>query len=275
MFARILADSININDERLFTFYLRYPFAIHQQVMTHRDFSRQGSSSRAMPTATIIQDVIDDPFIPLGMAFNQRGMVPGEELPPEVLQEAMLIHSEHRAFSILCAKRMEKLGVHKQWANGYLNFHRHIDMIVSMTRIDNFFNQRLAGDAREEIRVLAEMMKEAITKSDPTVKNDGEWHLPFIRSEEKAIWTLPQCIARSGARCARASYNKHDSSPATFEEDIVLYQGLILKQHMTPLEHQASADSSITEIDVRNCGNFFTGWRQHRKAVEQGLRLTF
>ena len=54
--AKIIADSYSaINGKRITTFELVYPRFIHSELMTHRLFSRNAMSSRAVP----IQKMID------------------------------------------------------------------------------------------------------------------------------------------------------------------------------------------------------------------------
>ena len=45
----IVADSINQQGDRLTSLVLTYPRIIHAEMMTHRMFSRNASSSRAVP----------------------------------------------------------------------------------------------------------------------------------------------------------------------------------------------------------------------------------
>ena len=47
--AQIVADSVSPQGIRLSTLALRYPRWIHAEFMTHRLFSRNASSSRAVP----------------------------------------------------------------------------------------------------------------------------------------------------------------------------------------------------------------------------------
>jgi hypothetical protein len=63
--AKVIADSIADGCPRLITLQLRYPRFIHSEFMTHRAFSRNASSSRAIPVERLIQDVIDDPAMPV------------------------------------------------------------------------------------------------------------------------------------------------------------------------------------------------------------------
>src|ERR1700693_1578480 len=78
--AKIVADSVGQAGQRITTMQLRYPKFIHGEFMTHRVFSRNASSSRAIPVERLIQDVIDDPAMPVFWGKNQKGMQAKEEL---------------------------------------------------------------------------------------------------------------------------------------------------------------------------------------------------
>ena len=71
---KIICDSISPQDIRLTTFQLRYWRPIHSELMTHRVFSRNAGSSRARPSAAIIEQVKKDPWGPLEWGANQSGM---------------------------------------------------------------------------------------------------------------------------------------------------------------------------------------------------------
>ena len=70
----IVADSINSNNNRLTTFLITYPRIIHSELMTHRVFSRNSASSRAIPFEKMVKMVEDDPFIPIAWQKNHPGM---------------------------------------------------------------------------------------------------------------------------------------------------------------------------------------------------------
>jgi len=72
--AKILKDSISPEGVRLTTMELVYPRFIHSELMTHRVFSRNASSSRAIPTKRAIQMIRDHPALPASWRMNQRGM---------------------------------------------------------------------------------------------------------------------------------------------------------------------------------------------------------
>jgi hypothetical protein len=78
--AKIICDSITKLGTRITTFEVEYPRFIHSEVMTHRMFSRNASSSRAIPVSKVIDQVRNDPAKPIHIGKNQAGMVADVEL---------------------------------------------------------------------------------------------------------------------------------------------------------------------------------------------------
>ena len=62
--AKIIADSINPVGNRITTFELTYPRFVHAELMTHRLFSRNSASSRAIPTAKLMERIRGCPVMP-------------------------------------------------------------------------------------------------------------------------------------------------------------------------------------------------------------------
>jgi hypothetical protein len=73
-YAKIIADSIGVDAPRLVTFELQYPRIIHAEFMTHRVFSRNASSSRAVPVMRVIENVLANPAMPAEWRMNEPGM---------------------------------------------------------------------------------------------------------------------------------------------------------------------------------------------------------
>lgn len=69
--AKIIADSLNPQGNRITTFLLTYPRFIHSELMTHRVFSRNSASSRAIPFEKMVKMIEEDPFIPIAW---QKGL---------------------------------------------------------------------------------------------------------------------------------------------------------------------------------------------------------
>ena len=92
--ATIVLDSISPDGVRLTTFQLRYWRPIHSELMTHRVFSRNAGSSRARPSAKIIEQVRENPWGPIHWGANQAGMQAHQELEHHIRADAEEIWEE-------------------------------------------------------------------------------------------------------------------------------------------------------------------------------------
>jgi len=70
----IVADSVLGNGDRVTTMIMHYPRFIHAEVMTHRMFSRNAASSRAIPFTKMVENVRHAPFIPVVWQEDHKGM---------------------------------------------------------------------------------------------------------------------------------------------------------------------------------------------------------
>lgn len=278
---------------RLTTFVLKYPRFIHAEFMTHRVFSRNASSSRAIPVKTMIQKVIDDPAMPVYWGKNQAGMQAREELDdsdwdivsipgpvvPSTRQQAKNEWLKARDEAIVHVNRLMDLGLHKQIANRILEPWMHIEVVCTATDFANFYALRNHPDAQPEIQALANAMLDAHAASKPILLRPGQWHLPFIDPTEYAdavnggLLTLHPDVyrdlaRRSAACCARVSYLKHDGTAALFQEDLALYERLMggKPKHASPTEHQAKVPESPEELGAYPSN--LKGWVQFRKLHE-------
>jgi thymidylate synthase ThyX len=271
--AKIVADSLAPSGVRLTTFVLTYPRFIHSEFMTHRVFSRNASSSRAIPVKKSIQMVIDNPVIPLAFTKNKAGMQGGDALDGEAYDKAVSAWLEGRDRAVEVANKLADLEVHKQYANRVLEPYAHITVVCTATDWDNFFTLRCHEAAQPEIHALADKMYDAYYSTIPVSRPAGNWHLPFISKEdwdEQAMNGYPEnrtqeMIKRSVAKCARVSYLNHDGTKADAQQDFELYDRLLGSSplHASPAEHQAMATG---DPNVRS-GNL-RGWIQYRKTLK-------
>lgn len=259
---KIVADSIAPSGVRLTTFVLTYPRFIHSEFMTHRMFSRNASSSRAIPVKKSIQMVRDNPVVPLAFTKNKAGMQGGEALSGEAEQKAILQWMD--ACYVACEKAeiLSDLEVHKQYANRILEPFSHITVVCTATNYSNFFALRLHTAAQPEICELARQMWNAYSSNKPNKLKCGEWHLPFIE-EDEAFESQEQMIKSSVARCARVSYLNHEGKTPTHDEDAKLYERLVGSApiHASPAEHQGQA------TETQHYSGNFRGWLQYRKTL--------
>lgn len=262
--AVILLDSIN-QGNRLTTFELTYPRFIHSEFMTHRLFSRNSSSSRAIPVAKMLERIEENPAIPIHWGKNQKGMAAEEEF--EGAEKAALIEEwlMARDKAVESARAMLKVGVHKQVVNRILEPYSWITVLCTATCFENFFYFRCDPQAQPEIKLLAELMRDAYQASMPKEVGAGNWHMPLLQPEDVVATVGPNMLEVlqkvCTARCARVSYLTHDGR-RDLQADLDLYERLYTSKHMSPFEHLA------TPADPNTMYGNFKGWKQFRKIVE-------
>lgn len=287
--AKIIKDSLAPSGIRLTTFVLTYPRFIHAEFMTHRMFSRNASSSRAIPVKKSIKMVKENPAMPLAFKANKAGMQAGESFGPIKQWLCRIVWRGACYSAVFFATLMEELNIHKQYANRILEPFSHITVVVSATEFANFFALRYHGMAQPEICELARQMWELYKTNVPQNLEEGQWHLPFIdevltsketdsgfknETKNEEGWSAEISfgyefddvpVQRSVARCARVSYLNHEGKEPTLEEDLALYSRLLgqVPIHASPAEHQAMAIGDPGETS----GNF-RGWVQFRKTLD-------
>lgn len=265
--AKIIEISLAPHGVKLKTFQLQYHRYIHGEFMTHRVFSRNASSSRAIPVMKIISQVWNDPVIPVHFGANMPGMQAKDELTGWRGKVARGLWRLGGKLACIVAYGMTKVGLHKQVANRVLEPWQLMHVIVTGTEWENFYALRDHPDAQPEIRVLAQVMKEAERPwefTTPTIPF-GQWHLPYITDHERATVWVEDLIKASAARCARVSYLTHDGAQPDIDKDIALYDRLVgsVPIHASPVEHQATP-----HLTDKEWGGNFRGWHQHRQDVE-------
>src|ERR1035437_2254645 len=115
--ATVLADSISPDGVRLTTQEVTFPRIVLAEFNTHRVFTRNSSSSRAIPVEKMWRRVWDDPFFPVHWGKNQSGMSAREELSGWRLSLAMKLWWLFSRVAVLMAMLLLKVGVHKQITN--------------------------------------------------------------------------------------------------------------------------------------------------------------
>jgi hypothetical protein len=289
--AKVVCHSISPEAIPLVTVQIKQPRIIHSEFMTHRALSKNASSSRAIPTERMLKNILEDPARPVRFGANQKGMQDkGEDhdamvrfTNPFTGDEEWYTAEEAWNYGLILmteiARGFADAGYHKQIANRLVEPWSHISLVVTATEWDNFFMLRDHPDADPTIRAVAVAVKEAIRKSQPTFLKPGEWHLPYIREDER-VWSIPlvDMIKMSTARCARVSYLNHEGDSPSMEEDMNLYTRLMGSQpfHATPPEHQATPDRYMPSVvngymtkkweNPHEHGNLY-GWRQYRKMI--------
>jgi len=261
--AKVIKDSVGPNGVRITTMELTFPRIVLAEFNTHRVFSRNSASSRAIPVEKMLARVMSDPFIPVYWGKNQKGMQADEELSEEQVRDATKKWLDARDKAVESARLMMELGVHKQITNRLLEPFLWHTVIVTSTEWSNFFALRTHKDAQPEIRAIAILALDAYNSSEPTFLESGQAHLPLVDDREQLHadgYTLMDVIKISVGRCARVSYLTHDGKRDP-KADIELCDRLIQAGHMSPMEHVAFAEDHIDWW-----GNF-RGWKQWRKTL--------
>lgn len=267
---KIIKDSLAPCKRRLTTFECRYPRFIHSEVMTHRFFSRNAASSRAIPVDKMLQRIQDNPAHPIWWGANEPGMKAKAELEGENLNTVKCEWFDAMDSAVHHARAMLEAGAHKQIVNRILEPFSLITTIVTATNYENFFTLRYHKDAQPEFGYLAKLMADVYYNSEPKKVWSGFWHLPYIQEDEL---DLPLEILQqvSVARCARVSYLTHDGKRA-IEKDMELFENLRNGSgfgHWSPFEHVAQA----LQYDLSS-GNF-RGWEQFRKRFHNECHHSF
>jgi thymidylate synthase ThyX len=234
-----------------------YPRFIHAEFMTHRMFSRNAASSRAIPVKKMLERVELDPAMPVFWGKNQSGMQANGELEEPQKSLAQFRWMEARDAALFHAQALLDLGLHKQLVNRILEPFSWITVIVTATEWSNFFALRRHPDAQPELHYVADLMFAAQEDSRPVAR---EWHMPYLQPDEDKL-PLETQQGVSVARCARVSYLTHDGK-REIAKDLELFDRLKNGSgtgHWSPFEHVAKAMN-----EPIRCGNFI-GWSQFRK----------
>src|SRR6266567_2555909 len=259
---KVIADSINKFGSRLTTITARYPRFVHSEMMTHREFSRNAASSRAIPISKIIKQVQNNPAMPYKWQKNQSGMQGGDNIENIVQAQNDWIRSSQLA--IEQAKRLNDIHCHKQICNRILEPFVWITTVISSTNWNNFFHLRCSDLADTTIRHIAEMIRYVIENNEPVQLDNNEWHLPFITQEDINNYSSEYLKRISVARCARVSYLNHEIKD--IKKDLELEVRLEQSGHWSSFEHVAKP----TYFDGnRQNGNFHESWLQYRKTFEK------
>lgn len=295
----ILASKGSNGAPPIYTIRLRYPRIIHGEIMTHRVFSRNARSSRAVPVKTMLLETTTIPFVPWHWGANQKGMQATEEcnelvqipdwddvgfhgkphLRPHGREGAWLAA---RDAAVNIATAFMDAGYHKQNVNRLLEPFSWIDTLITATNWSNFLHLRDHKDAEPHLQDLARLVKQAIEDAPVLKLDEGEWHLPYITQEDRfhsRIYGNPSdwLCKLSAARCARISYKPFDGD-ASYKREFERYNQLVTSErvHASPLEHQAQVDEywPVMGQGERACwgspdlsGNFDPGWIQFRKTI--------
>jgi hypothetical protein len=277
---KILADSINPMGQRLTTWLLTYPRIIHAEFMTHRIFSRNAASSRAIPFSKMIEAVEYFCDVIERWGSEQKGMQAGSVLDDKATMRARLCWAKAAGSAMAYAKHLHELGVHKSICNRLLEPFTYITVIATATDHSNFYALRCCKPeplaqpmAQAEFQKLAFKMLHDHLQSQPIELDWGQWHIPRFNEVEAQIEPLPiqMELQVATARCARVSYTTHGKEFALGDQ-IALHDRLRDSGHWSPFEHPAQAvepqEDDNWQYSNFDIGDRKSGWRQYRKCFD-------
>lgn len=249
--------------QKIVTLVLEYPRVIHSQLLTHRVFTKNSSSTRAVPAKRVIEQLRAKPAEYLWTS-NQAGMQ-GNRIEDEGrLDTIEVLFESARDSQIRLVERLTDpngLNVHKQNACRLLEPFQNIRVCLTSTEWDNWDWLRIDPEAQGEIVDLANMIKQARDEADYEPLSPGDWHVPFVTRKrdsrdvlryyvgetevevDVAIKVSMSCAAQTSYRVLNETVEK--------AEDIMgkLFTGR--KVHASPSEHQATP---IPEVEHRPIG---------------------
>src|SRR5687767_3587741 len=217
--AEVIADSMGPFGDRLTTMVVTFPRIILSEFNTHRLFSRNSASSRAVPFEKMVRMVQENPFIPIAWQKEHKGMQGTEYITDlETIEALKANHINSSLTAISNATYANIKGATKQICNRYLEPFMWHTAIVTATHWDNFWELRCPqyvigdrvyrsrneaiwkekdlsvglamntdldwlqlnkGQAEIHMMALAEAIWDAINGSIPKELKPYEWHIPF------------------------------------------------------------------------------------------------
>lgn len=284
--ATVLADSINPKTgTRVTTLEVEMPRFIWSELLTHRVFSRNGASSRAIPIQRKISHVWNNPAMPIHWGRNCAGMAAREEIGEWHKFFAKKAWVAASRIACVSSYVLYKIGVHKQIANRILEPFEIYKAVITSTEWENFFWLRDDNDAQPEIQETAQVIKQALSDSTPVPLTEGQWHIPyveqemvldpfknemvqkfFIRNEDlsRNYISLEDARRIGASCCAQVSYRRLDTS---LEKALKIFDKLVgyHKFHASPFEHIVTPavpnSSGTTHMDTN--GNLWSGNTRH------------
>lgn len=302
--AKIIAHSISPQGKEILTFELEYPRIIHSELMTHRLFSRNAASSRAIPVKTLIEMVRNEPAMPYRFGANQPGMQDKGTEHDGIVGAGYTGREWWKLAALSAARFAEDLaeaGYHKQIANRLLEPFQRMKTVLTSTEYENFWWLRDDEEADPTIEALAKAMHKEVEASTPELLQPGQWHTPYVDHvygvapgsgdfdppvfEGYCVYdennlpvrlTLEEAKAISSSCCAQVSYRRLNS---TKDKAMDIFGRLLTgrKVHASPFEHQATPmskrfEDGWHEPDV-NCYEDIESWEEGITHVDRKARF--
>jgi hypothetical protein len=221
------------------------------ELARHRCASLSVESDRAVPSDKVLQQILQDPFVPIDLRRNGRGMESQVRFEGATLRQAQLQWLKCRDVALREATDLMAQGVHKQTVNRVLEPWRRVNLVMSTTLLGSILTLRMAPDVQPEFQRIARNIVTAVSgrKSGSIVPQ--EWtelrsvHLPYVTPVDFATIETPRdALIHSVARCARATYGRN-GIVASLAEDAALV--LRLQSEESPREYECAGWCNVRQ----------------------------
>jgi thymidylate synthase ThyX len=235
--AVVIADSTNPLGHRLTTFVVTFPRIVLAELNTHRMFSRNSASSRAIPFERMLKMVEEDPFIPIAWQKDHKGMQGTEYLTPGTVNYPQVMWLEARNEAVRNATNLSRTEVTKQLCNRLLEPFMWHTAIITATEWENFFSLRCPqytyttkhGTITSKSR--KDFEKESLKiYGVPPILTDMEWMLTNKGQAEIHIMALAEAMwdARNESTPKQLDHNGwHIPFGDNISADLSRWEGII------------------------------------------------
>lgn len=161
--AEVVADSLNQYGERLTTLKLVFPRYILAELNTHRLFSKNSASSRAIPFKKMVAQVMETPFIPIAWQKDHKGMQGTEYfIEPNQIEGNIYKWLNARDNAVDSAMHLhmgfpedeDGKGVTKQLCNRLLEPFLYHTVLLTASHFENFFELRAPRYKTEDGKIF-------------------------------------------------------------------------------------------------------------------------
>jgi hypothetical protein len=268
--AKVVADSLSPQGIRLTTLSLKYPRWIHAEFMTHRLFSRNASSSRAVPRQAPERAEREYPLCGAPTFPHAVRRPPVREQAAKQGVWDRMPTLRRRVAELGRTRPPQAMGQPPD-RNGSLHLR-----LVSATAFDNFFGVRWHPDAQPEIQELARQSSRPSWQPAARARAD-QWHC--VRFSRRNASPRPRRRPPLlGPRAARASYLNHDGTTPNVAKDLDTFAKLAgdptaRRIRSTPRRWNTRPRPTACAIPRPESWQFpaqhgnFRGWRQYRKML--------
>lgn len=247
--AEIIAHTRNEFGDELITYELVFPRFILAELNTHRAFSKNSASSRAIPFKKMVDMVIENPFIPIAWQKEHKGMQGMEyftdsEMPnnmePNWFTNRWL---EARDKAVEQALIFNKAGVTKQLVNRLLEpfmWHKVV-LTTGLEGLKNFFELRCPQYSFGENTNNPRVWK---SRKD-TIKDFPDW-----ATRNQLFWfTINKGQAEIHMmELAEQMYDAYNESTGIVSEYHIPYQDKIRNDYGVLIQHEAIVRNHVLPL---------------------------